>query len=151
MEEFQMGAGKGTTDLWVDCLSSLKVLLVEDDKINQTVIVGMLKPLKFDIDAVETGQAAIDYVQNYPCDLILTDVGLSDMTGIDVTEKIRAASGPVSMCPIIGVTAHASKADRARCIDVGMNECLTKPVDQQALILAVKNCYEQIKARQQSN
>lgn len=125
-------------------LSHLRVLVVEDNKINQRVILGMLAPLNMQMDVVDTGQGALDYVQNNPCDMLLMDVGLEDMDGMEVTQSIRALSLPVAKSPIIGLTAHASEADRELCKEIGMNDCLTKPIDENRLIDSIHTWSETI-------
>jgi osomolarity two-component system sensor histidine kinase NIK1 len=108
----------------------LKILLVEDNLLNQKVVLFNLKKYDYDILAVTNGLDAIKAVMKNRFDLILMDIMLPGMNGFEITEKIRhleterAVKEPV---PIIALTANALDNDREKCISVGMNEYLSKP------------------------
>ena len=110
-------------------LGSGHILMVEDSKVAAIGLTLTLKPFNCIIDFAETGAGAIKKAQNNTYDLILMDVGLPDMTGIDVTKAIRAFSDvQKSSVPIIGVTGHANDPEmRHECLDAGMQEVLSKP------------------------
>ena len=77
---------------------------------------------------------ALDALKRIPYELVLMDVQMPEMDGIEAARKIRQMGGETADVPIIGVTAHALKGDRERVIQAGMNDYLTKPVDKQALL-----------------
>lgn len=107
----------------------LKILLAEDNRVNQRLAVGLLERMGHRVSIVETGQAAIDTCREEVFDLILMDVQMPGRDGLDATRAIREAeklSG--HHIPIIAMTAHAMTGDRQRCLDAGMDEYLSKPI-----------------------
>ena len=111
-----------------------RLLLAEDSKINQVVAIAMLSKLGYQIDAVENGREALEAVQARPYDLVLMDVSMPEMDGLDATRAIRALPGDVSRIPIIAMTAHAMESDREKCLQSGMNDYVPKPVNRQKLL-----------------
>jgi signal transduction histidine kinase/CheY-like chemotaxis protein len=111
-----------------------RVLLVEDIRANQLVIATMLRREGHMVDIAASGSAAIRAVSRQPYDLVLMDIFMPGMTGIEATKQIRALPGPSSAVPICALTGNASAEDRARCLAAGMNEILVKPVEATALI-----------------
>ncbi len=114
-----------------------KLLLAEDSKINQVVAIAMLGKSGYQIDAVDNGREALEAVSSRPYDLVLMDVSMPEMDGLDATRAIRALSGDVRRIPIIAMTAHAMESDREKCLAAGMNDYVTKPVDRVKLLNAV--------------
>ncbi|MBW6480368.1 MAG: response regulator [Bacteroidales bacterium] len=108
--------------------SVLKILLVEDKKVNQKVVKLLLKGMGHKVDVLENGLQAVDnYVpDNY--DLILMDIQMPVMDGITATKMLRKKFG--NLPPIIGLSANAFEGDRERYMDKGMDEYLTKPVKE---------------------
>ena len=131
-------------------LSHLRLLLVEDNKINQKVILGLLAPLGCAIHVVEKGQEAVDYVKENPCDMILMDCGLEDMTGVMATQKIRSLRLPCSNIIVIAVTAHAFESDKMQCLEGGMDDYLSKPIDKHQLHALIYSWHQKIIERQTS-
>ncbi|MGE0096293.1 MAG: response regulator [Alphaproteobacteria bacterium] len=111
-----------------------RLLLAEDSKINQVVAIAMLSKLGYQIDAVENGREALEAVQARAYDLVLMDVSMPEMDGLDATRAIRALPGDVSRVPIIAMTAHAMESDREKCLQSGMNDYVPKPVNRQKLL-----------------
>ena len=111
-----------------------RLLLAEDSKINQVVAIAMLSKLGYQIDAVENGREALEAVQARAYDLVLMDVSMPEMDGLDATRAIRALPGDVSRIPIIAMTAHAMESDREKCLQSGMNDYVPKPVNRQKLL-----------------
>jgi len=108
----------------------LRILLVEDNLLNQKVVIYNLKKYNYDITAVINGTDAINFVSNNKVDLILMDLMLPEMNGFEITEKIRkmeAENGVENQVPIIALTANTLDNDRDKCMEVGMNEYLSKP------------------------
>lgn len=106
-----------------------KVLVADDDAMNRLVAVESLRYLQCESVAVSTGSEALDAVEAEPFDLLLMDVHMPDMTGIEATVELRrreAAAGRARL-PVIALTASATLKDQQSCIDAGMDAVLTKP------------------------
>lgn len=111
-----------------------RVLLVEDNSVNQRVAMRMLSKIGYEADLAENGQQAVEMSQQQRYDLILMDLAMPVMDGLTATQQIRSAQGnPSANCSIIALTANASNHDRAKCEAVGMNGFLSKPVTRQQL------------------
>ncbi|WP_159098536.1 response regulator [Thiorhodospira sibirica] len=110
--------------------AQVRILLVEDNVVNQQVALGMLRKLGLQATAVNHGQAALDHLSQADYDLILMDVQMPVMDGITATQRIRAASGDAfdPRIPIIAMTAHAMPSDKEACLAAGMNDYVSKPL-----------------------
>lgn len=110
------------------------ILVVEDNKVNQTVISLNLESLGYTFDVANNGVEALKYLSTQICDLILMDCQMPEMDGFEATRNIRLLKDKTkSNIPIVALTANAMKGDRERCLDAGMNDFLTKPLDVEAL------------------
>ena len=110
------------------------ILVVEDNATNQKVAMGMLKRLGFQADAVGNGREALDILKMVEYDLVLMDVQMPVIDGYDATRLIRTESGVLDPAvPIIAMTASALKGDRQKCLDAGMDDYISKPVDLKKL------------------
>lgn len=113
-----------------DILASARILVVEDNDMNQEIIMEILSQANVSAIAVDNGQEAVDIVKEQMFDLILMDLQMPVMGGLEATKRIRELeSGSVGMLPIIALTANALESDRANCAEAGMNDFMTKPVD----------------------
>ncbi|KAK3307793.1 uncharacterized protein B0T15DRAFT_482721 [Chaetomium strumarium] len=116
-------------------VSSIKnLLVVEDNLINQKVIIGMLRSLGFkNIGLAVNGKEAVKMVRGKPAayDLVLMDINMPIMDGHQATRHIR--SGGI-LVPIVAMTAYALKGDKEKCLDHGMNDYITKPINRARLI-----------------
>jgi len=112
---------------------SLRVLVAEDNATNQIVIAAMLNKLGHRADLVANGLEAVDAVQQRPYALVLMDVMMPEMDGLDATRRIRALPEPLCRIPIFGLTAHVTGAEHTACRDAGMNRVITKPLTIKAL------------------
>jgi two-component system sensor histidine kinase/response regulator len=112
-----------------------RVLLVEDHEISQVVARAFLEHMGFEVDVAADAPSALTSLIDRDYLLILMDCQLPGMDGYELTRRIRAAeAGPrARRTPIVALTAHATPADRQRCLDAGMNDYLTKPVGPQQL------------------
>jgi signal transduction histidine kinase/CheY-like chemotaxis protein/HPt (histidine-containing phosphotransfer) domain-containing protein len=112
-----------------------RILLAEDNITNQQVALGILKKLGLRADAVADGTEAVTALQSIPYDLVLMDVQMPMMDGFEATRRIRNLQSKVRNhdIPIIAMTAYATSSDRELCLDVGMNDFVSKPVSAQAL------------------
>ena len=112
----------------------VKVLLVEDNKVNQKVAMAILRKAGCEVEAVENGQDAIQQVIREKYDIVLMDCQMPVMDGFEATARIRAMGGALAKTPIIAITAHAMKDDRQKCLDAGMDDYISKPVSRLALV-----------------
>jgi PAS domain S-box-containing protein len=111
-----------------------KILLAEDNLINQKVAIRTLNSAGYDVDAVMNGEQAVRAHTQHHYDLILMDVQMPDVDGFAATKMIRALPEPKSKIPIIAITAHALIGDRERCIEAGMDEYVAKPMVAREII-----------------
>ena len=124
-------------------LAGARLLLVEDNEINQQVACELLVSAGFAVDVAEDGQIAVHQVQallsaGQPYDLVLMDMQMPVMDGLTATRIIRETFS-ADVLPIIAMTANAMKADRDRCMEAGMNAVVTKPINPEALWQALLN------------
>lgn len=121
--------------------SAGKILIVEDNPTAARALFVSLRPFNCSVDIAENGTQAIEKAQNNSYDMILMDVGLPDMSGIEVTKKIRAFSdAKKSQVPIVAITGHADIPEmRQECLDAGMQDVLSKPARPLLLQEAFQN------------
>ena len=110
-----------------------KILVVEDNSLNQLVAEGLLSRLGYEALSVVNGVEALDAVESFDYSAILMDCHMPVMDGFTATEEIRRRQSNGSRIPIIAMTAGALAEDRERCLAVGMDDYISKPVDLQAL------------------
>jgi CheY-like chemotaxis protein/HPt (histidine-containing phosphotransfer) domain-containing protein len=116
----------------------MRILLAEDNPINQKLAVILLQKAGFSVDAVENGQRALEKVQNEHYNAVLMDVQMPDMDGFEATRRIRQwETGQERHIPIIAMTAHALKGDRELCLEAGMDDYVTKPLEPKVLFNAL--------------
>jgi len=114
-----------------------RVLVVEDNLINQLVAEEILSHAGFTVEIASGGQAAIDMIRLSPPDLVLMDVQMPDMDGYEATRRIKALPPAASAVPIVALTANAMEGDRRQCLAAGMIDYVAKPFDPRGLIQAV--------------
>jgi CheY-like chemotaxis protein len=121
-------------------LKDLKILLVEDNLINQKITLLTLRPLVNTIDTAANGKEALDKFGTNNYDLILMDIKMPVMSGLVAAEKIRALeSATNSHVPIIAITANAMIGDKEKCLSSGIDDYISKPYQPAALINKIKN------------
>jgi PAS domain S-box-containing protein len=118
-------------------LASLRILVVEDNLVNQAVAEGILTFDGATVTLAANGKAAVDLLRGAAFDAVLMDLQMPVMDGYSATRAIRGELG-LTRLPIIAVTAHALADERRRCQEAGMNEHLAKPVDPERLIETVR-------------
>ncbi len=119
---------------------SLRVLVAEDDPLNQKVLMEMLKRLGCKPEAVYDGLEVLQALQSQDYDLVLMDLSMPEMDGITATQairKIRPGNGP----RIVAVTAYALKGDREKCLEAGMDDYISKPVQKKELEAILRNIH----------
>ena len=115
----------------------MNILLVEDNILNQKVVSFNLKKYDYTVTAVQNGTEALDAVNSEIYDLILMDLMLPGMNGYEITQEIRKyekEKGVENEVPIIAITANTLDNDREKCLEIGMNEYLSKPFTAEQLI-----------------
>jgi two-component system sensor histidine kinase/response regulator len=119
---------------------SLRILLAEDNPTNQKVALGLLNKMGYRADAVADGQEVLTALVLAPYDLVLMDVQMPEMDGLEAARRIRAFDPAVldPKIPIIAMTAHALAEDREMCLKAGMDDYVSKPVDSQKLVEAIE-------------
>jgi CheY-like chemotaxis protein len=117
---------------------TLDVLVAEDNAINRDVLRQMLQMLDCRVEVVVSGREAVAAVQARRYDVVLMDVQMPEMDGLEATKAIRrleAADGP--RVAIVALTAHALEGQRERCLAAGMDDFLAKPITLEALTMAL--------------
>lgn len=114
------------------------ILLVEDEPISQRVVQLMLEGYGYHVQIASTGQKALELLREGNYDLIFMDLGLPDMTGDQITIKIRERETDDTHIPIIALTAHVFHNDKKRCLAAGMDGFLGKPIEHADLLATLK-------------
>lgn len=117
-----------------------RVLVVEDDLVNQMVIKGLLTLLGCNVSVASDGKQALHLLidQDANFDAVLMDVGLPDINGMEVTRQLRGSASKLKNVPIIALTGHIASKDQKACLDSGMNSFVGKPTTKEIL-------YEELK------
>lgn len=112
-----------------------KILVIEDNELNSKLIQHQLEKLGYkDFVIFSNGDDALEWFQNHHCDLILTDCQMHPMDGYELTKTTRVSHHKnASTIPIIAITASATPENIEHCLSVGMNDCLTKPIQLASL------------------
>ncbi len=126
VEDYQ----RAETQQPVNPKTELRVLLVEDNIVNQKVALGMLRKLGYPAQAVNGGNEALNVLLEAEFDLVFMDIQMPGLGGLEATKKIRAGeAGETNQdVPIIAMTAHATRQDRKNCLEAGMNDYIPKPI-----------------------
>lgn len=116
---------------------SQRILVVEDVPTNQLVARQMLHHLGCDIELANNGREALEKLRQYPYELVLMDVQMPEMDGIEATRRIRQWGEEICQPRIVAMTAHAAQRDRELCLQAGMDDYITKPLRLQVLAAAL--------------
>jgi CheY-like chemotaxis protein len=120
----------------------LRILLAEDNPVNQKLVVRLLEKRGHAVVVAPDGRRAIELWRREPFDLILMDVQMPDMSGLDAASAIRRDEKNGSRIPIVALTAHVLERDRERCLEAGMDDHLAKPIQPQELYAKVEAALE---------
>jgi PAS domain S-box-containing protein len=138
-------------------LQGLQVLIVDDNNINQALLKRWLRAEGMNTLSAGDGAAALKAVCSQPFDVVLMDISMPVMNGIDATRAIRALALPqlaesarYAQLPIIGISAHAMGGDRERCLEAGMNDYVTKPIERMTLLSRMSQAIGQRQRRASS-
>jgi CheY-like chemotaxis protein/HPt (histidine-containing phosphotransfer) domain-containing protein len=118
----------------------MKVLLAEDNQINQKLVVAILQRRGHRVVVVDNGRKAVEAVSREPFDAVLMDIQMPEMDGLEATAEIRRRerqAGAARRLPIIAVTAHAMPGDRRLCLDAGMDAYVPKPISVSQLLASM--------------
>jgi PAS domain S-box-containing protein len=126
-------------DRWV-ASRPLKILVAEDNMVNQYMIRALLNKLNHSIEIAKDGQCAIDLLDSADFDLILMDIRMPVMDGLEATASIRATNGPKSNIPIIALTADVSAGNVSEYTNAGMNDMCGKPIELKLLLKSINKC-----------
>ncbi len=116
----------------------LRILLVEDNIFNKKVALRFLKKLGYHADVASNGIEALEALRQHVYDVVLMDIQMPDMDGVEATRRIRREWPDRRQPRIIAMTAHAMQGDRQHCLDVGMDDYVSKPVKLEELVSALE-------------
>jgi len=123
----------------IDAGSHVRVLVVEDNAVNQKVAQGMLERMGCRVDVAGDGRAALELLGSIPYDLVLMDVQMPVMDGLEATRELRRREhGSERHLPIVAMTAHAMQSDRERCLAAGMDDYVSKPIRRRELLRVLR-------------
>ena len=113
----------------------LDILVAEDNEVNRLVFTQILADTPYSFEIVDNGRRAVETFSEKNPRMILMDVSMPEMNGIEATTAIRRLEvDGASHVPIVGLTTHALNSDRERCLDAGMDDYLPKPISPKALL-----------------
>jgi signal transduction histidine kinase/CheY-like chemotaxis protein len=120
-------------------LGHYRVLVAEDNPVNQKVALNILMRAGFTVEIAPDGRQALEQVQSSSFDLVLMDCQMPELDGFETTREIRALQGPVAAIPIVAMTAHAMEGDKERCLSSGMDGYVAKPIDPESLFAVIED------------
>jgi two-component system, sensor histidine kinase len=121
----------------VELLPRMRILVAEDNAANQRIIDFFLRPLEADVTIVGDGQQALDALAVAAFDLVLMDMQMPVVDGLEATRRLRASSGPNASIPVLALTANVMDDQKNACFEAGMDGHISKPIDARLLISSV--------------
>ncbi len=147
--DLEYSIGKGKLDklekafveaIDLSVLKGKKVILAEDNRMNQKLIQNILASLEMDLKIASNGKEVLDLLQKEAADILLLDIQMPIMDGFEVAGHIRKKiQGPIGNIPIIAMTAHAFKEEKEACLKAGMNDHIAKPIQKEELLRIMYN------------
>ncbi|MEW5909150.1 MAG: response regulator, partial [Thermodesulfobacteriota bacterium] len=121
-----------------------RILIVEDNVVNQKVVQRILEKHGYRADIASNGKEAVELLNHLPYDIVFMDVQMPEMDGFEATKSIRSLSSNLLNrdVPIIAMTAHAFKEDRDQCLNAGMNDYIAKPINPKSLTAMISKWSE---------
>ena len=117
----------------------LRILLAEDNVVNQKLALRLLQQMGYRADLASNGIEAVESVQRQAYDVVLMDVQMPELDGLDATRQICALLPADARPRIVAMTANAMQGDREMCLEAGMDDYLTKPIRVERLVEALSN------------
>jgi CheY-like chemotaxis protein len=115
----------------------LRILVADDSIPNQQVARAMLERSGHSVDVAANGLEAVEAVRHIPYDLVLMDMHMPEMDGVEATRRIRALDGAAAHLPILAMTASTQESDMELCREAGMNDFVAKPVNRAGLLSSI--------------
>ena len=147
-QESEHSCGTSETSAAMAAIRFARILLVEDNIINQQVAQEILAKANLHVETVNNGKEAVEAVRAKEFDAVLMDIQMPVMDGYEATKAIRQDLGKTDL-PILAMTAHAVSEERDKCFEIGMNDHIAKPISRHNLFLALNNWIGE-KAKQRS-
>jgi len=129
---------EGSGDLVVPNLTGFRVLLAEDNTVNMELVHRLLEQTGLEVILAENGMEVLSRLREQPVDLVLMDVQMPELNGLDTTQAIRRMERFQNL-PVIALTAHALVGDREKCFEAGMNDYLSKPIARDELYRVLRS------------
>lgn len=118
---------------------ALRILVADDSKVSRQLAINLLKDLHHEVEVAATGEQAVKAVQGQRFDLVLMDMQMPELDGIEATAKIREHEKTAgSHVPIVAVTGEWNQQDRERCLAAGMDDYISKPIEPKELVRVLK-------------
>jgi CheY-like chemotaxis protein len=111
-----------------------RILAVEDDTVSRELVETILRSAGFQVDTAADGRSAVEAAGSGKYDLVLMDVQMPGMDGLGATRQIRSNEPEGRRVPIVAITAYALEEERQRCLDAGMDDFVTKPIESESLV-----------------
>jgi len=131
--------GKATIDPGMAARHPLRILLAEDNVVNQKLALRLLQQMGYRADLASNGIEAVESVERQPYDVVLMDVQMPEMDGLEATRRIVASRPGGDRPRIVAMTANAMQGDREACLAAGMDDYVTKPIRVEQLVHALEN------------
>ena len=131
------GPAKPTIDPGLAARHPLRILLAEDNVVNQKLALRLLQQMGYRADLASNGIEAIESIERQPYDVVLMDVQMPEMDGLEASRRITAKWPPGERPRIVAMTANAMQGDREECLAAGMDDYVTKPIRVDALVEAL--------------
>ncbi len=134
LQKTQIIINDESSDFLKNQRSNFKILLAEDNLINQKVAIKILNTAGYMVDAVSNGREAVEAVKDGNYSMVLMDIQMPEMDGYTATQEIRSIQNEINKIPIIAITAHALRGDKEKCLSAGMSDYISKPIIATQLI-----------------